>query len=143
MKIYTKEKLESERRLYDIRYKEWRNSVLDRDGHKCTRCGSTEKLHVHHKKEWHRFPELRYEISNGKTVCFSCHVNIHPYMVKYVGKKHGKHEKFISRKQRRENNKKFRSFKRRNGFRGMKIKKLSNKYDGYKFTKDNPNPNWG
>ena len=58
-------------------YREWRAAVLARDGHKCTDCGSISDLHVHHIKSFDKFPESRYDIDNGKTVCESCHSRIH------------------------------------------------------------------
>lgn len=56
----------------------WGNLVKARDGFKCVMCGSAEKeLHAHHVKPWKSHPELRYEVSNGITVCAPCHWNIH------------------------------------------------------------------
>jgi group II intron reverse transcriptase/maturase len=45
-----------------------------RDGHKCTQCGSTEKLRVHHKKgtKSHRLEDL-------ETLCQKCHHAEHGY----------------------------------------------------------------
>ena len=54
----------------------WRKSVLEKDEYKCIKCDSQSKLVVHHIKEWHTHPELRFEISNGETLCSKCH-NIH------------------------------------------------------------------
>jgi hypothetical protein len=34
-------------------------------------------LHAHHLKPWKQFPELRFEIENGITVCAPCHWAIH------------------------------------------------------------------
>jgi hypothetical protein len=35
-------------------------------------------LHAHHIKEWEYYPELRYELSNGMTLCRRpCHKEIH------------------------------------------------------------------
>lgn len=54
--------------------REWRRQVLERDGHKCVRCGSLgPKFHVHHIVPWKKSIKLRFEVSNGQTLCASCH----------------------------------------------------------------------
>jgi len=53
----------------DPRYKKWRADVRKRDGFKCKMCGSNKKLQVHHIKRWADYPTLRFEISNGITLC--------------------------------------------------------------------------
>ena len=58
-------------------YRHWRNAVLERDGHRCTECSTTDtRLDAHHIKSFTHYPELRFEVSNGKTVCISCHTKI-------------------------------------------------------------------
>jgi 5-methylcytosine-specific restriction endonuclease McrA/predicted transcriptional regulator len=64
-----------ERRSYDA--KVWREACLKRDNFKCTSCGSSEKLHVHHILEFADYPARRWDINNGKTVCVFCHEKIH------------------------------------------------------------------
>lgn len=54
----------------------WSKQVRERDG-KCVECGSTERLHAHHIKPWRKFPELRYSIENGVTLCALCHQDKH------------------------------------------------------------------
>ena len=58
-------------------YKQWRLSVYKRDGYCCTECGSKEKLNAHHLKSWKNFPDLRYDTSNGITLCEKCHIKYH------------------------------------------------------------------
>jgi len=55
----------------------WRNSVLERDEYICQKCGAQDNLHVHHILEFSKFPEQRFNINNGITVCMSCHEDIH------------------------------------------------------------------
>lgn len=57
----------------DPEYKKWRQAVRRRDKFKCVLCGSKRKLHVHHIKTWARYPNLRYELSNGCVLCASHH----------------------------------------------------------------------
>lgn len=54
-------------------YNQWRKKVMERDGHKCTQCGSTERLAAHHLFSFTHFPDLRYEVENGSVLCESCH----------------------------------------------------------------------
>lgn len=59
-------------------YKIWRKSVFERDNFTCAICVQVGgKLEAHHIKTFNKFPKLRYELSNGKTLCKSCHKNIH------------------------------------------------------------------
>jgi RNA-directed DNA polymerase len=50
---------------------ELRVAVLARDGHRCTRCSSTERLHIHHIKEWRQGGQDVME--NLTTLCEKCH----------------------------------------------------------------------
>jgi len=52
---------------------QWRKAVLNRDNHACVDCGSTERLEVDHIKRFADFPELRFDVSNGRTLCNPCH----------------------------------------------------------------------
>jgi 5-methylcytosine-specific restriction endonuclease McrA len=61
-------------------YYRWRKAVIERDGHKCTECGATEKLTAHHIKPWARHPEARYDLANGVTLCQEHHITKHPHM---------------------------------------------------------------
>lgn len=59
------------------RAKMWVKAVKDRDGWICTGCSATGSLHAHHIKRWKDYPELRYEVSNGTTLCRDCHELAH------------------------------------------------------------------
>jgi len=55
-------------------YKAWRQKVFKRDGFKCTKCESTEKLHPHHIVPYNQSLDKRLDIDNGITFCCSCHI---------------------------------------------------------------------
>lgn len=61
-------------------YKDWANSVYKRDKHICQMCGlkcGAKNIIAHHIKNFLDYPELRFDINNGITLCRSCHKKIH------------------------------------------------------------------
>lgn len=62
-----------ERDWNDPKYKAWRNKVFGRDRFACRWCGGKGKLEAHHIKKWASYPNLRYILANGITLCKSCH----------------------------------------------------------------------
>lgn len=61
-------------------YIEWRNAVFVRDGYACQRCKSKNRIQAHHVKSWQKYPELRFDVTNGVTLCFDCHAKEHPHI---------------------------------------------------------------
>ena len=85
-------------------YLRWRDAVYERDGHKCTQCGSDSSLHAHHLKRFStlvdeflslhpdkdpktdKYELLRlavdyaplWEAANGVSLCVPCHQKEHP-----------------------------------------------------------------
>ena len=89
--ITTKDKEISQ--VFDIKYRRdeypelkiWRKKVFERDNYTCTQCGKGGKLQAHHIKRWADYPELRFDVSNGQTLCVGCHSKTEGFMRRYNG----------------------------------------------------------
>lgn len=69
---------------YSLAYKRWRQEVFERDDYTCQKCGvQSTYLTAHHKKSFAKYPELRYEISNGITYCEDCHCLVDRYRARF------------------------------------------------------------
>lgn len=61
-------------RYKDSKYLRWHRKVFVRDNFTCQNCGQVGgNLEAHHIKEWKNYPELRYLVENGQTLCKLCH----------------------------------------------------------------------
>lgn len=55
-------------------YRLWRMAVLERDKYTCLWCGQRGgKIQADHIKSFAYYPELRFVIDNGRTLCIDCH----------------------------------------------------------------------
>lgn len=60
-------------------YKNWRTSVFKRDDYSCVYCGSKKNIEADHIKQFAFYPELRFDIDNGRTLCHDCHAKTETY----------------------------------------------------------------
>jgi len=64
-------------------YKDWRASVIKRDDYECQECGSERSLHAHHIEPIEDGGAIT-DVSNGITLCASCHSDKHPEYEKLI-----------------------------------------------------------
>lgn len=75
------------------KYLKWRDSVFERDLYTCQKCGvfngNGKKiiLNAHHIRLFSEFKELRFELSNGITLCKDCHISEHPHLQTIAAKR--------------------------------------------------------
>jgi len=66
------------RTIAELRW--WRAAVFHRDDYTCQKCGHRGgRLNAHHIKPYATHPELRFDVSNGITLCVDCHKKTDSY----------------------------------------------------------------
>lgn len=55
---------------------EWSTAVKARDC-KCVECSATTALVAHHVRPKSQYPELKFDLENGVTLCVDCHKDHH------------------------------------------------------------------
>ena len=69
---------ENKKERASSKYKKWRTSVFRRDKFTCNKCTKKGgKLNAHHIIPFSVNKELRYVLSNGTTLCETCHIDLH------------------------------------------------------------------
>ena len=69
-----KRKKKKKPRLSQTKLREWANKVKEKAGYKCKSCGIKKNLHAHHMVSKYYRPVWAYDISNGISLCASCHL---------------------------------------------------------------------
>jgi hypothetical protein len=62
-----------------LQYRLWREAVFKRDNFTCIWCGKKGNVQADHIKPFSLFPELRFAIDNGRTLCINCHKTTNTY----------------------------------------------------------------
>lgn len=71
---------EHKRIRHSLEYRLWRDSVYKRDNFTCRFCGEKGgRIVADHIKPFAYYPELRFSIDNGRTLCEPCHKTTDTY----------------------------------------------------------------
>ena len=56
----------------------WSKQIMERDNYTCQICNHRGGNHnAHHLNGWNTFPEQRFDLDNGVTLCTDCHKEFH------------------------------------------------------------------
>lgn len=69
---------ENQRQRSSAQARAWRKAIFERDEYTCQVRGKRGgNLNAHHIKPWAKYETLRFDITNGITLCEECHKKIH------------------------------------------------------------------
>lgn len=76
--IKDRSKLVKRQERNDVAYKDWRRQVWLRDSFKCKIANPNceGRIEAHHILSWRYYPELRYQVNNGITLCRAHHPRV-------------------------------------------------------------------
>lgn len=100
MQTLDREAKERVRSSYE--YHRWREAIFVRDNWTCQKCGARNGegkevyLEAHHIKSYTKYPKLRFDVSNGLTLCLKCHKKENAEQMK--GNKNGRRTWFTKAK---------------------------------------------
>ena len=79
-----------------LEYRLWREAVFERDNYTCVFCGQIGgQLHADHIKPYRKFPELMFDINNGRTLCIECHKTTDTYAWKMTSQLRKENQLYI------------------------------------------------
>lgn len=93
-------------RRSSLSFKNWRNSIFERDDYTCLNCNQKSRknrhlnIQAHHIKPFSKYPDLMFDINNGITLCEDCHnntKNIEENFIKYFKNILTKHHALVTR----------------------------------------------
>ncbi len=77
-RLTDEERMNNRYQLYGENQTSWRVRVFENDNYTCQLCKERAGvLNAHHLNSWDTFPEERFDIDNGITLCESCHKAFH------------------------------------------------------------------
>lgn len=77
-----------------LEYIQWRTAVFERDAYTCQFCKEVGgRLNADHIKPFADYPKLRFKLSNGRTLCESCHRKTTTWGFRLVHNRKGKASK--------------------------------------------------
>jgi len=65
------------------KWMEFKRTIIDRDCSDCWKCGTKNRIEVHHMESKKRYPEHHYNQDNCITLCYWCHKDFHKEFGRY------------------------------------------------------------
>ena len=65
-----------------------RRAAMERDKHRCVKCGKAGAMEVHHVTPLHESAELAYELDNLESICRDCHITLSVFAPRLEWRRH-------------------------------------------------------